>query len=139
MKKRISVFLSLLLVFSFVFSGSAFADDISVSVSGGGTAVVGSSTITLHGSVTSASTDLEYMWYSSPVDNLFNITSLGVSSMDYTPPQSVGTMYYCLGARSSAGGMWTYSNLVAVTYNNGTRGVNIISRPSKWQYYVGDP
>ena len=80
---------------------------------------------------------LGYQWYSlggSPNGYPSPISGAVLSS--YTPPQSMGTNYYCVGVYATANGMRSnevMSGAAAVSYY----GIEIARNPSKTQYSVG--
>lgn len=63
---------------------------------------------------------LTYQWYSSDTDNMSDIKAIdGANSASYTPTQTEGTKYYCVGVWVSKDGQkstTTYSQLVEVSY-----------------------
>lgn len=74
-------------------------------------------------SVTASSPDgnrLEYIWYSTTMNDISTIRAIdGAESTSYTPPETEGTVYYCVGIWNTNGTKSsepTYSNLVAVTF-----------------------
>ena len=69
---------------------------------------------------------LTYQWYSSDTNNMSDIKAIdGANSSTYTPAQSDGTKYYCVGVWTSKDGQkstTTYSPLVEVSYGSGGSG-----------------
>ena len=69
---------------------------------------------------------LTYQWYSSDTNNMSEIKAIdGANSSTYTPTQSDGTKYYCVGVWTSKDGQkstTTYSPLVEVSYGSGGSG-----------------
>lgn len=79
---------------------------------------------------------LGYQWYSC--DSYGGMSAIpGATGAAYTPPVNYGTHNYCVGVYTILDGMRseeTYSQVMSVTYS----GVDIVSSPSKTNYYVGD-
>lgn len=67
---------------------------------------------------------LTYQWYSSDTSSMSDIKAIdGANSASYTPTQTEGTKYYCVGVWVSKDGQkstTTYSPLVEVSYGSGT-------------------
>lgn len=79
---------------------------------------------------------LGYQWYS--YDGFGGLSAIpGANYSSYTPESICGTRTFCVGVYSILDGMRSdevYSDPMSVTYT----GVEIISLPSKTNYYVGD-
>lgn len=85
-----------------------------------------------------ASSSVRYQWYAVDVAGLGSYTAIpGATSAVYTPAQTAGTTYYCVGVYSVAANLRSeevMSSVVAVSYS----GIEIISLPSKTAYTVGE-
>ena len=87
---------------------------------GGGTFEVGiPTTITADVLITNSDT-MDIIWYRAYAPNYPDIKAVADSVFTFTPPQTVGTIYYCFGVRgrnfdgNTSG--FNYSSFVAVTY-----------------------
>lgn len=82
--------------------------------------------------------ELHYQWYAANTGSTGTMTAIpGAYSDTYTPPQTAGTAYYCVGVYTVIGNMRsaeTQSRLVAVTYS----GIEILSAPSRTSYTKGE-
>lgn len=87
---------------------------------------------------TNSSSTLYYQWYAVDVAGLSAYTAIpGATGATYTPSQTAGTTYYCVGVYAVAGNYRSavvMSNVVAVTYS----GIEIISMPTRTGYTVGE-
>lgn len=67
---------------------------------------------------------LSYQWYSSPSADSSDMTAIpGANAKNFTPPQTEGTLYYCVGISNAKNGKESaavYSNKAAVTYSQPT-------------------
>ena len=79
-----------------------------------------------------------YQWYAVNSSGLGGLTAIpGAYASTYTPPQSAGTAYYCVGVYNVAGSYRStevMSDTVAVSYS----GIEIISSPTKVSYTQGE-
>lgn len=67
---------------------------------------------------------LSYQWYTAPDPESSNLTAIpDANSADFTPPQTEGTVYYCVGISNAKNGKESpaiYSQKAAVTYSRPT-------------------
>lgn len=81
---------------------------------------------------------VHYQWYAVSVAGLSAYTAIpGATGAAYTPSQTAGTTYYCVGVYSVSGNYRSavvMSNVVGVTYS----GIEIITLPSRTSYTVGE-
>lgn len=85
-----------------------------------------------------AASALRYQWYAVDVAGLGAYTAIpGATDAVYTPAQTPGTTYYCVGVYSVAGTLRSdevMSAVAAVSYS----GIELVSLPSKTAYTVGE-
>ena len=90
-------------------------------INGGGTFEVGTSTTVSADVLITNSDTMNIVWYAadSPSYPMIHAVTSGVFT--YTPPQTVGTVYYCYGCcgvnSDGSESVYVYSPFVAVTYN----------------------
>ena len=82
--------------------------------------------------------EVHYQWYAVNAAGLGGLTAIpGACYSTYTPPQTAGTAYYCVGVYNVAGSYRStelISDTAAVSYS----GIEIISTPSKLSYTQGE-
>lgn len=82
--------------------------------------------------------DLHYQWYAAYSGSNGAMTAIpGAYSSTYTPPQSAGTTYYCVGVCATVGNLRSaevLSRVVTVNYS----GIEVISAPSRTSYTQGE-
>lgn len=82
--------------------------------------------------------ELHYQWYAAYTGSTGALTAIpGAYSATYTPPQTAGTAYYCVGVCTTVGNLRSaevLSRMVTVNYS----GVEIISAPSRVNYNQGE-
>lgn len=102
------------------------------------TAAIGSTPAVLSVGVSGSASSVRYQWYAVDVADLGAFTAIpGANGAEYSPAQTPGTTYYCVGVYSVVGSLRSeevMSAVAAVSYS----GVEIISLPSKTSYNVGD-
>lgn len=81
---------------------------------------------------------LHYQWYAADVNSSGTLTAIpGACAASYSPAQTAGTAYYCVGVYCVVGnerGVEVQSRLIAVNYS----GIQIISAPSRTSYTQGE-
>lgn len=108
--------------------------------------VLGEHILTLYTDATSPDGGtLEYQWYSTTVNDIATIRAIdGQTGGSFTPPQTVGVMYYCYAVWNVKSGIRSapvYSRLIRVEYAEAepvVTGIEILSTPDKVVYTSGE-
>lgn len=81
---------------------------------------------------------VHYQWYAANLSGDGTLTAIpGAYSSVYTPPQTPGTAYYCVGVYNVVGNARSVeveSRMIAVNYS----GIEILNTPSKTSYTQGE-
>ena len=99
---------------------------------------IGGIPVTLSVGAVAYSGELHYQWYAVNAVGLSGQTAIpGAYASTYTPPETAGTAYYCVGVYAVSGNMRSdivMSGVAAVNFS----GIQIISAPTKTSYTVGE-
>ncbi len=101
-------------------------------------ASIGGLPVTLSVGAIAYSGELHYQWYAVDAAGLSGQTAIpGAYSAAYTPPETAGTAYYCVGVYAVSGNMRSdivMSGVAAVNFS----GIRIITAPAKTSYIKGE-
>ncbi len=88
---------------------------------------------------------LEYQWYSTTINDIATIRAIDEETGGtFTPPQTVGVVYYCYAVLNNKSGLRSnpvYSRLIRVEYAEGeptVESIEILSTPDKVVYTSGE-
>ena len=99
---------------------------------------IGGLPVTLSVGAAAYSGELHYQWYAVDAAGLSGQTAIpGAYASAYTPPETAGTAYYCVGVYAVSGNMRSdivMSGVAAVNFS----GIQIISAPTKTSYIQGE-
>ncbi len=99
---------------------------------------IGGLPATLSVNAFTASGELHYQWYAVDAAGLSSMTAIpGAYASAYTPPETAGTAYYCVGVYTVSGSLRSdivMSSTVSVNFS----GIRIITAPAKTSYIKGE-